>query len=222
VNDPNAPPPYPQPPYLQVPQLQQGGGYPQPPQKPKSGAAPWVIGCAVAAGAGLLIVGMLAVLAISGVRTYIAAAKKIEATATLGQIALDAQSSFDRVPVGALPATPSEEKHALCPSASRSVPATIASVRGKKYMSAPSDWAVDSAADAGFACLRFEMSAPQYYMYSYSSTPPGTAVGNGFEAIAEGDLDGNGVTSTFSLTGKIGAGEVIVIAPTIAETNPKE
>jgi type IV pilus assembly protein PilA len=210
VNDPNSPPPYPQP---QV-------GYP--PSKPKSGVAPWVIGCAVAGGFALLIVGVLAVLAISGMRTYLVTAKKIEATSTLHEIALDAQSAFDRVPAGSPTATASEDKHALCPSASRSVPASIASVRGKKYMSTPADWTVDSASDAGFACLGFDMSAPQYYMYSYSSTPPGTAVGNGFEARAEGDLDGDGMTSKFSLTGKIGPGGVIVIAPTIAETNPKE
>ncbi len=201
MNDPNAPPPYP---------------------KPKSSAAPWVIGCSVAAGFALLIVGVLAVLAISGMRTYLVTAKKIEATSTLQEIALDAQSSFDRESPDASALDPRGDKRALCPSATRSVPVSIASVRGKKYMSAPAEWTVDSAADAGFACLGFEMSAPQYYMYSYSSTPPGTAAGDGFEAKAEGDLDGDGVPSKFSLTGKIGAGGVVVIAPTIAETNSSE
>jgi type IV pilus assembly protein PilA len=200
----------------------QQGGYPQPPPKPKSGAAPWIIGCAVVGGLGIVIVGILAVLAIHGTRKYIATAKTIEARSTLTEIGLDAQTAFERESPGTALQKPGLEKHALCASASRSVPASITSVRGVKYQSAASDWTVDAATNAGFSCLKFEMTAPQYYLYSYTATPPGTAVGNGFEATAQGDLNGDGTTSKFSLTGKIVPGGSLVVAPSIAETNPSE
>jgi len=54
---------------------------------------------------------------------------------------------------------------------------------------------------------------PHYYQYSYSQRGPykGPARGgpdpgpNGFEAVAEGDLDGDGVTSLFTTTGTVDA-----------------
>lgn len=218
MNDPNAPPLYPQapPPQGAYP------GYPQPPQKPKSAATPWIIGCAVVAVLGVAIVGILAVLGIYGTRKYIATAKTMEARSSLAALGIDAQTAFDRETPGSTLGKPGAEKHALCASASRSVPASFASVSGKKYMSTPSDWTVDSAAHAGFSCLGFEMSTPQYYLYSYTATSPGTAVGNGFEATAEGDLNGDGVRSKFTLTGKIMPGGALVVAPSLLETNPNE
>ena len=67
------------------------------------------------------------------------------------------------------------------------------------------------------------MNEPQYYMYSYVSDGDETgAVGQTFTATAEGDLNGDGVSSKFELPGAIQAGGVVAIAPNIAETDPEE
>jgi hypothetical protein len=94
-------------------------------------------------------------------------------------------------------------------------------VSGRKYQSTPSEWQVDSAADAGFACLRFEIDYPQYYMYSYVETGTPGSAGDGFRATANGDLDGDGVASTFSIEGRV-TGGTLTVAPNIAEINPEE
>ena len=47
-------------------------------------------------------------------------------------------------------------------------------------------------------------------------------IGDTFTAEAKGDLDGDGVTSSFTLTGTIGAGDMVTVSPVIKETNPDE
>jgi hypothetical protein len=69
------------------------------------------------------------------------------------------------------------------------------------------------------------MSAPQYYMYNYSSdgnlaaAPPVT--GTRFAALAEGDLNGNGILSTFEVLGAVTSNSLYV-GPNIMETSPNE
>jgi type IV pilus assembly protein PilA len=148
-------------------------------------------------------------------RKYIANAKTAEARSAIGQIAKDAVAAYEgRAPGGA-------PSHALCGSASRSVPASATEIRGKKYQSSPRDWAVDAPRNAGFACLEFSMDAPQYYMYSYRASGR-TSPGDSFEAMANGDLNGDGVLSTFTLKGRIRPGGTIEVDPTALETNPGE
>jgi type IV pilus assembly protein PilA len=107
----------------------------------------------------------------------------------------------------------------LCSDASNSVPAGKASIAGQKYQSAPSEWSVDAATPGkGFSCLRFSISDPQYFMYDYKGTV-GTA--GTFLASGMGDLNADGVTSTFSLKGAVTAGTVFV-APNFAEDKPEE
>ncbi len=87
------------------------------------------------------------------------------------------------------------------------------------------DWSFDASSNKGFSCLKFSMSAPQYYMYYYSSdgnlsaTPP--VMGTQFTATANGDLNGNGVLSTFSIVGAV-ASNNLYIAPNIVESAPEE
>jgi hypothetical protein len=47
-------------------------------------------------------------------------------------------------------------------------------------------------------------------------------VGNTFAATAAGDLNGDMVTSLFTLNGAIQAGNTLTIAPNITEQNPEE
>src|SRR5271155_3756499 len=96
------------------------------------------------------IVGILSVLAIYGVRKYIANAKTAEARNSLGQIAKDAASTYD-------------PKRGFCSSASRPVPANMTAVSGVKYQSTAEDWEVDHAQNGGFACLKFSLDMPQYF-----------------------------------------------------------
>jgi len=173
------------------------------------------------------IVGVLAALAIYGVSRYLRSAKTAEARNSLGQMAKDAVSAFDResmtADVLALGKT-SGTSHSLCKSAAKSVPEAKASIKGEKYQSSPSEWSAGDAA-TGWQCLRFSMDAPQYFMYSYTADKVGEKDGT-FTAKAEGDLDGDGTTSTFSLGGKIvqdtGEALSVVVAPSIAETSPDE
>jgi type IV pilus assembly protein PilA len=154
--------------------------------------------------------GIMAVLSIYGVRKYIANAKTAEARNALGQIARDAATAYERESVSG-----STIQHRVCPSASSPVPADRNLVSGKKYQSTAAEWNVDKAREAGFACLRFEMAMPQYYQYQYDGTSAD------FTGTARGDLNGDGVFSTFTIQGKV-QNDALILAPSIQETNPEE
>ena len=166
------------------------------------------------------IIGVLAVLAIYGVRKYIANAKTAEARNSLGQIGKDAATAYEKETMASAILTQGASTaitRALCANATP-VPLTIGPVTGKKYQSAPVDWNAGQATNAGWSCLKFEMDQPQYYMYNYViSAPQGS-----FTATANGDLNGDGVQSTFTLLGAVGTGSVLNIAPSINEVNPEE
>jgi type IV pilus assembly protein PilA len=163
------------------------------------------------------IIGVLAALAIYGVRRYLASAKTAEAKNTLGAISSGAQASYERenadsalVGEGAstLAAT-----HALCGSAAQTVPTGVAAVAGKKYQpsSAPNVDYNDGSATIGWPCLKFQMSSPQYYVYGYKKAanlaplnPAAVSDAESFEASAQGDLDGDGANfSWFARTGTV-------------------
>ena len=174
-----------------------------PPAAPKTGLPTWIIVFIVMGGLVVIVLPIFATLAIYGVRKYLANAKTAEARNALGQIAKDAAAAYER-------------NHALCPSASRPVPSSIASVRGSKYQSAAEEWEVDRARNAGFACLQFSLDMPQYYQYSYTASRAGQ-----FQATAHGDLNGDGKVLTFIVRGQVNGG-TLMIAPNIEETDPEE
>ena len=168
------------------------------------------------------IIGVLAALAIYGVRKYIANAKTAEAREALGRIAKDASSAYNRENMANVvldPGTSASVSNRLCDSASV-VPASSASIQGRKYQSSPADWATGNST-TGWACLRFSMQEPQYYMYNYTATSPTDPANGSFSATAQGDLNGDGNLSLFSMDGKVGGG-VVRLAPNIGETNPDE
>jgi len=175
------------------------------------------------------IVGVLAALAIYGVRKYIANAKTAEARNSLGQISKDAQSAYARegmdgtvLKVG----SGAGVSNVLCANATKSVPASKGSIKGQKYQSDPGEWTVDAATpNTGFSCLKFSMTDPQYFMYSWSSSGTGIA-GATYVAQANGDLNGDNNLSTFKMLGTIQAGAKggleLNSSPNIIETNPEE
>jgi type IV pilus assembly protein PilA len=170
------------------------------------------------------IVGVLAVLAVYGVRKYIANSKTAEARNSLGQISKDASTAYEKESMsvsGVLAqGSASATLRQLCTGASSPIPP--AAPAGKKFQSSPGDWNVDSATlGKGFYCLKYSMDQPQYYSYNYV-TSGSAAQGDSFTASAKGDLNGDGTTSSFTVAGSIGAGMVLNVAPTITETQPEE
>ena len=168
------------------------------------------------------IVGVLAALAIYGVRKYLLNAKTAEVRNAVGQMAKDAKSAYEResmastvLAAGAVAGASNN----LCITATASVPAAKTSIAGQKYQSNPTEWTVDQATPGkGFSCLKFQVSDPQYYMYEYTGTAGATGT---FKAAGMGDLNGDGTTSTFFIAGNVTAGTVFV-APNFNEDKPEE
>jgi type IV pilus assembly protein PilA len=168
------------------------------------------------------IVGVLAALAIYGVRKYVLNAKTAEARNTLGQISKDATTAFSRESMDGTVLSlghTAAKSNQLCPSAA-AVPADPATIKGQKYQSLPAEWN-----QAGWACLRFSMQDPQYYSYNYTASGASSA-GDGFVISAKGDLDGDSATSDFTFAGQIKSTStneiVLVLAPNITEVNSDE
>jgi type IV pilus assembly protein PilA len=177
------------------------------------------------------IVGILAALAIYGVRKYMLNAKTAEARNSLGQMAKDASTAYSREGMQATVltlTTTANVTNRLCTTAGPVPAAGVTVVAGKKYQSAPSEWATAPNPDGtpgGWTCLKFSMQDPQYYVYSYTLTGTGADANDQFNAQAQGDLDGNTIPSTFSLLGQIqqsGTDKVVTIAPNLGELNPDE
>lgn len=171
------------------------------------------------------IVGILSVLAIYGVRKYIANAKTAEARNSLGQIAKDAAAAVEKEKgTGAIVAASgtSSLMRAFCSTAANKVPNSGSPPPAQKYQSAVSDWGGSDNTDGtqGWRCLKFSMDEPQYYQYEYtaSSTDPNSGA---FQANAYGDLNGDTTASTFSVLGSAQNGSV-AISPSIKEVNPEE
>lgn len=176
----------------------------------RSGTPTWLIALFAVVGLVVVVLAVLGVLAWAGVRKYISASKQAEAVNTVGEIARDGAAAYSREALATL-----APAHKLCESASSPVPASIVAVKGKKYMSTPAEWHADEPVDKGFACLKFEMSLPQYYQYDYKLDSPVS-----FTAIAHGDLDADGVTSEFTQHGTVRGAEVQL--DPIVKRNPDE
>jgi type IV pilus assembly protein PilA len=170
------------------------------------------------------IIGVLAALAIYGVRKYLANAKTAEARTALGRMAKDSQNAFEKetltqdvITLGAQ----GTMTRGLCDDAAATVPAALAQVANGKYQSSPAEW----KDGAGWECLKFSMSDPQYFMYGYESSSTTGVAGDTFTARANGDLDADTNESTFEFFGKIQEvdGErVVTLADQIKETEPEE
>src|SRR5262252_5448863 len=169
------------------------------------------------------IVGVLAVLAIYGVRKYIANSKTTEARNSLGQIAKDAAVAFERETGSSAVTTlgsTSTLLRQLCPTSNK-VPA--APPQSAKYQSSPADWGTGPspvAGSTGWACLKFSLEQPQYYSYQYVAANTTNTAG-AYSATAEGDLNGDGNTSLFTINGSVQSG-ALATSPTLGEQNPEE
>jgi type IV pilus assembly protein PilA len=163
----------------------------------------------------IAIIGVLAALAIYGVRRYLASAKTSEAKNTIGAIQRGAKGAYERetaaselVPEGT---NSTNASYALCTSATP-VPAAVPA--GTKYQpdTAEGKDYNTGTATGGWKCLKFTMTQAHYYQYHYYAGTGfiGPAVGgpdpgaNGFEAAAKGDLDGDTTAfAIFTITGQV-------------------
>ncbi len=185
------------------------------PPPAERGFPTWALVLILTAGSLLLLGVVAVVLAMVGVRSYIAASKTAEALNSIGQISRSASTAYDADdPVTGVP------RKALCGSASHPVPVSVTMVSARKYQSGMTDW-TDSPG-RGWSCLEFEMTMPQYYQYDYRVTGTGSVPGDKYTAVAHGDLDGDGVTSSFELDGEISPSGLVVVAPTPRITDEKE
>jgi type IV pilus assembly protein PilA len=166
------------------------------------------------------IVGILAVLAIYGVRKYLANAKTAEARNNLGQLSKDLDAAYEGEAYGAGSGTALPDlgnigiSHLFCANAAVLPPAVPAA---QKIQIAKAAW--DN--DPGWACSKFVVDAPVYYQYSWTNTGTGTTEADQQALLANGDLNGDGVLSTFQMTNVI-HGKRYAIAPNVLETLPEE
>jgi type IV pilus assembly protein PilA len=170
------------------------------------------------------IIGVLAALAIYGVRKYLASAKTSEAKNTIGAISRGAAAAYERETTAAQlvaeGTTSSGSDHALCESAT-AVPAAVP--KGTKYQPSTANDADFETGNAvsGWRCLKFSLSQPIYYKYSYArgasvvaTNNPAKSGANGFEAAAEGDLDGDTTSAKFARTGDVNTTNAQLIVST--------
>lgn len=174
----------------------------------------------------IAIIGILAALAIYGLTNLMGTSKSAEARHNVGGISAAAVAAFERrtAPSEALaPGTLSQaSSQTVCGSAAP-VPGAIPV--GTKYQPNPTsgDFQLGNAQN-GWKCLGFQINDPIAYQYSYTSgsAPISNQPANpGFEAGAQGDVDGDGVISQFALTGQIQGG-VVTRATQIFVVNESE
>ena len=191
----------------------------QPPPPPaKSGLPGWAIALIVIFAVAPVVLGIFAALAIYGVRKYVTAAKTAEAKAVVGAISRDAVAAYEREPFEreGSPGRAPSLAHALCKSA---IPVPAVVPAGKKYLPSTAEGADYQTGNekVGWRCLKFSMTAPTYYQYRYTQGSgyelPALGAGpEGFEIVAHGDLDANGVKATFARIGQIRNNNSVVLA----------
>jgi type IV pilus assembly protein PilA len=136
------------------------------------------------------IVGTLSAIAVVGGARYLLHSKTAEASRSMGSLETAERAHYgvdtDTSGNGTGPYA-----HQFCPSAPAYVPASPP--LGGKYMSSVSDWSAPA-----WTCLRFTMREPQFYSYrvtDWATTP------DQYTIQALGDLNGNGVQSSYRIDG---------------------
>jgi len=173
------------------------------------------------------IIGILAALAIVGVKKYMTSAKTSEARNSLGTMSQQAAGVWNGEKMKAAildDGATIGSSHTLCVKADNTVPAAAASIKGMKYQSSskPTEDFHVGTSTKGWKCLGFAMDSPQYFMYGYDSDADDTAnTATWFKATAQGDLNGDGNLSSFMREGKVFNGE-IRLSPAIEEINGDE
>lgn len=166
----------------------------------------------------LALAAVLAAIAMYALARYVRHGKTAEARESVTRLATGAAEYFNKSdatqPVGASAADVHAMRH-FPPSSRVPVPEDPLSVRGKRYQSNSVDWAASPWRDLGFSIVQ-----PQCYQYSFESDGAGAQAKA--TVTAQGDLDGDGVRSTYSLS--IAPDESITaqVATTMTREDPEE
>ena len=163
-------------------------------------------------------VSILGALAMYGIARWLRHSKTTEAIGSVTTIAQGACAYYDQSdgnqPAGTRPDAAKAMRH-FPPSSRASVPADDADVRGKRFQSAIGDWSTSPWPEVGF-----KLPTAQYYAYSFESSGSGPSAQA--SAVAHGDLDGNGVKSTFRTTAAPDESLVAKVGKNIEEIDPDE
>jgi Tfp pilus assembly protein FimT len=163
-------------------------------------------------------VSILGALAMYGVARYLRHSKTAEAVSTttaIAQAACVAYNASDaNQPAGTKPDAARAMRH-FPPASRASVPASVNDVRGKRFQSAAGDWATSPWLEMGF-----KISTPQLYAYSFESQGSGPSAQA--TAVAHGDLDANGVESTFRASAAPDGSLVAKVNTQVQQVDPEE
>jgi hypothetical protein len=121
----------------------------------------------------LPVLGVLAALAVYGVRKYTTSAKSAEATGYVQQLASGIARCSAEI-------DPSTSQPRGLPASSHTVPASLSAVSGAKYQSNSAEWS------GAFACAGFQVVGPQYFQYRWELRTPTSGV-----VVGVADLDGD-------------------------------
>jgi prepilin-type N-terminal cleavage/methylation domain-containing protein len=134
----------------------------------------------------VVILGILAAVAIPAFTRYVKRSKTSEATGNISKIYQGEVSYFNQS---------SEQSVASFASAAQT---PTAAASASKYPAQPTAF----TADSGWSAIGFSVDSPLYYAYS------ATASASTFNAIANGNIDGDATNSTFSRAATLNAGEI--------------
>jgi type II secretory pathway pseudopilin PulG len=161
------------------------------------------------------ILGALAMYALGRYVRHSKTAEAVGSLAAIGQAAAaDYNDSDSTQPAGAPEFAVRAMRHFPPPSRA-SVPADLADVHGKRYQSTLADWQPSPWRE-----LHFSIPQPQCYAYSFDST--GTGPQASATATARGDLNGDGVVSTYRLTVAPDDKFQARVSPDLERINPEE
>jgi hypothetical protein len=166
----------------------------------------------------IALAAVLSALGMYGISRWVRHSKTAEAVGSVTTLAAAAASYYDTSdssqPSGTDPTAAKATRH-FPPSSRTSVPEDPQDVRGKQYRSAQGDWAVSPWRE-----LRFSIPQPQYYAYSFKSDGAGSQAKA--SAIAHGDLDADGHTSTFRASVEPDDSLSAKVAPNLERIDPEE
>ncbi|WP_437719709.1 type IV pilin protein [Sorangium sp. So ce861] len=180
------------------------------------------------------ILGVLAALAITGVRNYLTTARTAEAKQIVGAITRSAINQYERerdvslvLPAAGASAA---STRTLCASAAP-VPLDFTYVQGTKYQpsAAPGVDFMSGSTTEGWQCLGFTVDQPIYFQYSYQVGSGYLSEGmtgapllstEAFEAGARADLDGDGLPCTLVRTGEVRDGEIVTSTVIFTNNDP--
>lgn len=164
------------------------------------------------------LAAVLSAIGMFALARYVRHAKTAEAVGSVSTLAAAAAAYYNESdatqPTGAAPKAVHAMRH-FPPSSRVPVPEDPLSVRGKRYQSNLADWAASPWRE-----LRFSIVQPQCYQYSFVSEGAGATAKA--TVTAAGDLDGDGMRSSYSIEILPDGSSTAQVAATMTKKEPEE